>query len=47
MEKTYSSLVSPGTRLLPYATKAISKAVPAPATGAVSALGELGINRIL
>ena len=32
--------------MLPYAVKGISKAVPALATGAVSALGELGINKI-
>lgn len=35
------------TKLLPYATSAVSKAVPALATGAMSALGSLGINKIL
>lgn len=43
MVETYT-LASLGTRLLPYATSAISKAVPALATGAVSALGSLGID---
>ena len=38
--------ISLGTKLLPYATKAVSKAVPALATGALSALGSLGINKI-
>ena len=42
----WSSLFSLGTKLLPYATKAVSKAVPALATGALSALGFLGINKI-
>lgn len=42
----FTSLVFIGARLLPYATKASSKAVPALATGPVSALGELGINKI-
>ena len=35
-----------GARVLPYAIKGISKAVPALATGAATALGELGINKI-
>ena len=35
-----------GPNLLPYATKAVSKAVPALATGALSALGSLGIDKI-
>ena len=42
----WSSLFSMGTKLLPYATKAVSKAVPALATGALSALGSLGIDKI-
>ena len=42
----WSSLFSLGTKLLPYATTALSKAVPALATGALSALGSLGINKI-
>ena len=42
----FSSLASLGTRLLPYATSAVSKAFPALATGAVSALGSLGIDKL-
>ena len=42
----WSSLFSLGTKALPYATKAITKAVPALATGAVQALGSLGIDKI-
>ena len=42
----FSSLASIGARVLPYAIKGISKAVPALATGAATALGELGINNI-
>ena len=42
----FTSLASPGARVLPYAIKGISKAVPALATGAATALGELGINKI-
>ena len=42
----WSSLISRGTKLLPYATKAVTKAVPALATGAMSALGSLGIDKI-
>ena len=42
----WSSLISLGTRVLPYATSAISKAVPALATGSLSALGNLGIDKI-
>ena len=41
-----SSLFSLGTKLLPYATKATSKAVPALATVALSALGSLGIDKM-
>ena len=43
----FTSLASLGARVLPYAVKGISKAVPALATGAATALGELGINKIL
>ena len=43
----FSSLASLGARVLPYAIKGISKAVPALATGAATALGELEINKIL
>ena len=42
----FSSLASLGAKVLPYAVKGISKAVPALATGAVSALGSLGIDKI-
>ena len=42
----FSSLASLGARVLPYAMKGISKAVPVLATGAATALGELGINKI-
>ena len=43
----FTSLASLGARVLPYAVKGLSKAVPALATGAVSALGSLGIDTIL
>ena len=42
----WSSLFSLGTKLLPYATTAVSKAAPALATGALSALGSLGIDKL-
>ncbi|MCV6599672.1 MAG: hypothetical protein OIF36_04265, partial [Alphaproteobacteria bacterium] len=42
----FSSLASLGARVLPYAVKGLSKAAPALATGAVSALGSLGIDKI-
>ena len=42
----FTSLASLGAKVLPYAIKGISKAVPALATGAATALGELGINKI-
>ena len=42
----FTSLASLGARVLPYAVKGLSKAVPALATGAVSALGLLGIDKI-
>ena len=41
-----TSLASLGARVLPYAVKGISKAVPALATVAVSALGSLGIEKM-
>ena len=37
----FTSLASLGARVLPFAVKGLSKAVPALATGAVSALGSL------
>ena len=42
----FGSLLSLGTKLLPMATKVASKAAPALATGALSALGSLGIDKI-
>ena len=42
----FSTLASLGERVLPYAVKGLSKAVPALATGAVSALGSLGVDKI-
>ena len=42
----FTSLASLGARVLPDAVKGLSKAVPALATGAVSALGSLGIDTI-
>ena len=42
----WSSLFSLGTKALPYATKAVTKAVPALATGALSGLANLGIDKI-
>ena len=42
----FTSLASVGARVLPYAVKGISKAVPALATGAAPSMGELGINKI-
>ena len=42
----FSSLASLGARVLPYAIKGVSKVAPALATGAASALGEIGLNKI-
>ena len=42
----FSTLASLGARVLPYAVRGLQKAVPALATGAVSALGSLGIDKI-
>ena len=41
-----SSILQLGTKMLPYATKAVSKLAPALATGAAHALGSLGIDKI-
>ena len=41
-----TSLASLGAKVLPYTIKGVSKVAPALATGAVSALGELGINKL-
>ena len=43
----FSSLASLGARVLPYAVKGLSKAFPALATGAVSALGSWELIRFL
>ena len=42
----FSTLASLGARVLPYAVKRLTKAAPALATGAISALGSLGIDKI-
>ena len=42
----FTSLMSLGSKLLPFAIKGVSKAAPALATGAVSALGDLGIKKL-
>ena len=42
----FTSLASLGARILPYAVKGLSKVVPPLATGAVSALGSMGIDKI-
>ena len=42
----FTSLASIGAKVLPYAIKGISKVAPALATGAASALGTIGIDKI-
>ena len=42
----FTSLLSHGARVLPYAMKGISKVAPALATGAASALGDIGIKKL-
>ena len=42
----FTSLASLGARVLPYAIKGISKVAPALATGAASALGDIGIKKL-
>ena len=42
----FSTLASLGARVLPFAVKGLTKAVPALATGAVSALGSLGVDKL-
>ena len=42
----WSSLLTLGTKSLPYATNAVTKVAPALATGALQALGSLGIDKI-
>ena len=43
----FTSLASLGARFLPYAIKGISKVAPALATGAASALGDIGIKKTI
>ena len=42
----FSSLAMLGTKALPFVTKAASKTLPALGTGAISALGSLGVDKI-
>ena len=42
----FSALASIGAKVLPYAIKGMTKVAPALATGAASALGEIGLNKI-
>ena len=42
----WSTLFNLGSRMLPYATKAVTKAAPALATGALSGLASLGVDKI-
>ena len=42
----FTSLISLGARVLPYAMKGISKVAPALATGIASALGDIGIKKL-
>ena len=43
----FSSLISLGSKVLPYAIKGISKVAPAFATGAATALGDLGMKKTI
>ena len=42
----FTSLMSLGSKLLPYAMKGVAKVAPALATGAATALGDLGIKKL-
>ena len=42
----FTSLASLGAKVLPYAIKGVSKAAPGLATGALSALGDIGLKKI-
>ena len=42
----FSSLLSLGSKLLPLAVKGVSKVAPAIATGAATALGEIGLKKL-
>ena len=43
----FTSLISLGSKLLPYAVKGISKVAPVLATGAATALGDIGIKKTI
>ena len=42
----FTSLIRLGSKLLPYAIKGVSKVAPALATGAATALGEIGLKKL-
>ena len=42
----FTSLVSLGSKLLPYAMKGVAKVAPAIATGAATALGKIGLKKL-
>ena len=42
----FTSLINLGSKVLPYAIKGISKVAPALATGAATALGDLGMKKL-
>ena len=42
----FTSLISLGSKLLPFAIKGVSKVAPALATGAATALGEIGLKKL-
>ena len=42
----FTSLISLGSKLLPYAIKGVSKVAPAIATGAATALGDIGLKKL-
>ena len=42
----FTSLIRLGSKLLPYAMKGVSKVAPAIATGAATALGEIGLKKL-
>ena len=42
----FTSLISLGSKLLPFAIKGVSKVAPALATGAATALGDLGMKKL-
>ena len=44
--KLFTSLISLGSKLLPFAIKGVSKVAPAIATGAATALGDIGIKKL-